>query len=84
MPIQWQRQEQDAMKPELTIDKLIEAAHCFCESESCKNHAELIGVTDGKKVGTYVEHRFQEFLRLQYQVEVGNSASGIDLPSADI
>ena len=46
------------MKPVLTIDTLIESAEQFCEIESRKNHIELIGVTDGKAVGTYVEHRF--------------------------
>lgn len=72
------------MKPVLTINKLIQAARHFCETESGENHVELIGITDGKAVGTYVEHRFQRFLQSQYSVEVGNSAKGIDLPGADI
>ncbi|MCD7747076.1 MAG: restriction endonuclease [Firmicutes bacterium] len=72
------------MKPVLTIDKLIDAARCFCEIESGKNHVDLIGVTDGKAVGTYVEHKFQRFLQLQYIVDVGSSAKGIDLPDDDI
>ena len=72
------------MKPALTINKLIQAARHFCETESGENHVELIGITDGKAVGTYVEHRFQRFLQSQYSVEVGNSAKGIDLPGADI
>lgn len=46
------------MKPVLTINKLIQAARHFCETESGENHVELIGITDGKAVGTYVEHRF--------------------------
>ncbi|MBQ7267307.1 MAG: hypothetical protein IJR11_02950 [Synergistaceae bacterium] len=72
------------MKPVLTINKLIESARCFCEIESIENHVELIGVTDGKAVGTYVEHKFQNYLQSQYRVEAGSSAKGIDLPSADI
>lgn len=72
------------MKPELTIDKLIEAARRFCEIESKENHVYLIGVTDGKAVGTYVEHKFQHFLQSQYVVEIGSSAKGIDLPGANI
>ena len=72
------------MKPVLTINKLIQAARHFCETESGENHVELIGITDGKAVGTYVEHRFQRFLQSQYSVEVGNSAKGIDMPGADI
>lgn len=72
------------MKPVLTIDKLIEAARHFCEIESRENHIELIGITDGKAVGTYVEHKFQHFLQSQYIVDVGSSAKGIDLPGAEI
>lgn len=72
------------MKPALTIDRLIEAAKCFCENESKENHVALIGVTDGKAVGTYVEHKFQHFLQSQYIVEIGSSAKGIDLPGDDI
>lgn len=72
------------MKPVLTINILIKVARRFCEIESKKNHVDLIGVTDGKAVGTYVEHKFQNFLRSQYIVEVGSSAKGIDLPGVDI
>lgn len=72
------------MKPVLTIDRLIECARLFCEIESRENHIELIGVTDGKAVGTYVEHKFQHFLQSNYIVDVGSSAKGIDLPGADI
>ncbi len=72
------------MKPVLTIAELIESARRFCEIESEENHVTLIGVTDGKAVGTYVEHKFQHFLQSRYRVEIGNSAKGIDLPSAGI
>lgn len=72
------------MKPVLTIDELIKSARSFCEIESEKNHVELIGVTDGKAVGTYVEHKFQHFLKSRYSVEIGSSAKGIDLPGGDI
>ena len=72
------------MNPRLTITELIESARHFCEIESNENHVELIGVTDGKAVGTYVEHKFQHFLRSQYAVEVGSSAKGIDFPGTDI
>lgn len=44
----------------------------------------MIGVTDGKAVGTYVEHRFQNYLQERYTLTVGNSAKGIDLPSTNI
>lgn len=72
------------MKPILTLDRLIDSARLFCEIESKKNHAELIGITDGKAVGTYVEHKFQHFLQSRYIVEIGSSAKGIDLPGAEI
>lgn len=72
------------MKQVLTIDDLIESAYRFCEIESRENHIELIGVTDGKAVGTYVEHKFQRFLQKQYIVDIGSSAKGIDLPGAEI
>lgn len=72
------------MKPVLTLGELIEAARRFCEIESHKNHFELIGVTDGKAVGTYVEHRFQHYLQSRFTVDVGSSAKGIDLPGSDI
>ena len=35
----------------------------FCEMMKIENHVSLIGVTDGKTVGTYVEHRFQNYLK---------------------
>lgn len=72
------------MKPELTIKSLIEEAYYFCQFMSEENHLSLIGVTDGKAVGTYVEHCFQQYLAEHYYVEIGNSARGIDLPSDEI
>ena len=44
----------------------------------------LIGVTDGKAVGTYVEHRFQNYLDEKYSLIIGSSAKGIDLPGDTI
>lgn len=72
------------MKRELTIAELIKAAKYFCESESKENHKDLIGVTDGKAVGTYVEHRFKSYLQLFYSFSAGNSVKGIDLPGKNI
>lgn len=68
----------------LSIDILVELAKEFCEIESGKNHIDLLGVTDGKAVGTYVEHKFQAFIASRYDVEIGSSAKGIDLPEVDI
>lgn len=72
------------MKPQLLLENLINEAKQFCENESIINHTELIGITDGKAVGTYVEHKFQAHLLEQYDIKVGNSAAGIDLPSPEI
>ncbi len=72
------------MKPVLTINHLIREAKIFCDFMSEENHSELLGVTDGKAVGTYVEHRFQQYLSENYKVTVGNSAKGIDLPGKNI
>lgn len=72
------------MKPVLTIKYLIREAEIFCNVMSERNHPELVGVTDGKAVGTYVEHRFQRYLAENYVVTVGSSAKGIDLPEENI
>lgn len=68
---------------ELTIDILIREAEIFSQIISSQNHVSLIGVTDGKKVGTYVEHLFQDYLSEKYTMTIGSSASGIDLPSVN-
>ncbi len=72
------------IKDNLTIEKLIEEAQIFCVSESTFKHKELYGVTDGKAVGTLIEQKFQQHLNEKYNVTVGSSARGIDLPSKDI
>ena len=72
------------MKQKLTIEKLIEEAQLFCVEQSKFQHKELYGVTDGKAVGTLIEHKFQKHLNEKYEVLVGSSARGIDLPSDDI
>ncbi|MDR2533855.1 MAG: restriction endonuclease [Tannerellaceae bacterium] len=68
----------------LTIEKLIQEAQCFCIEQSKIQHKELYGVTDGKAVGTLIEHKFQIHLQEKYELTVGSSAKGIDLPSDDI
>lgn len=72
------------MKPILTIRHLIREAEIFCNNMSQENHPELLGVTDGKAVGTYVEHKFQHYLEERYIVTIGSSARGIDLPDKNI
>lgn len=68
----------------LTTEILKNEAVIFCEMQSRENHSDLLGITDGKTVGTYIEFRLKKYLASRYQTEIGNSASGIDLPSANI
>lgn len=70
-------------KKVLNIEELQLAAKKFCEKESGLYRPELFGVTDGKAVGTFVEHLFQEYLKQQYEMTVGSSANGLDLPSVN-
>lgn len=69
------------MKQELTIENLIESAREFCQKESGVFRNELFGVTDGKAVGTFVEQLFKKFLSQRYDLTIGSSANGLDLPS---
>ena len=68
----------------LTISKLNEEAIDFCKHESNTTHDDLVGITDGKAVGTYIEHEFEKFLKNKYEITIGSSARGIDLPDAHI
>ena len=54
------------MLPNLTIETLKQAALEFCELESTFQNIDLYGVTDGKAVGTFIEHKFQKYLDSQY------------------
>ena len=72
------------MKLKLTHDSLITEAQIFCAAQSKIQHKELFGVTDGKAVGTLIEAAFQQHLNEKYEVQIGNAATGIDLPSDDI
>lgn len=73
-----------SMKEKLTIEKVIIEAKAFCIAQSKTPNKELFGVTDGKAVGTYIEHKFQQHLADKYELKIGSSAKGIDLPSVDI
>lgn len=72
------------MSSNLTIEKLCAEAKLFCTIESNIENRELYGITDGKAVGTYVEHKFQQQLKSKYAVTIGSSANGIDLPDDNI
>lgn len=66
--------------PNLTVEVLRKEAAKFSATESTHSEKSLYGVTDGKAVGTYLEHKFKAYLREKYIFESGNSASGIDFP----
>ena len=71
------------MQP-LTPEKLREEAAAFAFAERQYDEPALYGVTDGKAVGTYLEHKFRSYLVENYDFETGNSASGIDFPSLEV
>ena len=72
------------MKIKLTLEKLQEEAKRFSESESEHDEPSIYGSTDGKAIGTYLEHKFKNVLKQKYDFDGGNSASGIDLPELEV
>jgi hypothetical protein len=69
------------VKRTLTQSELIVIAKTFCMEGH--TYLELFGVTDGKAVGTFIEHKFRERLEPLYVMQGGSSAYGIDLPSVE-
>lgn len=72
------------MPNQLTIQTLKTEARRFAAVESAYPEPSLYGVTDGKAVGTYLEHKFQAFLHTKYQYVEGSSAKGIDFPQLEV
>jgi len=72
------------MKPRLKLDALKAKAVEFAELESAHREPKLFGVTDGKAVGTYFEHKFREYLRARFEFDEGSSAKGIDFAELDV
>ncbi len=68
------------MNPDLTIPDLQNEAKKFALIESRHKEPSLFGVTDGKAIGTYLEHKYQAYLRNSYAYTKGSSAKGIDFP----
>jgi hypothetical protein len=67
-------------KAKLTIALLCQEATAFAQVESTYPEPTLYGVTDGKAIGTYLEHKFRAHLEAQYSFASSSSASGIDFP----
>lgn len=68
----------------LTVDLLKKEARTFGVAESAHHEPTLYGVTDGKAVGTYFEHKFQRYLHGKYEYVEGSSAKGIDFPELGV
>ena len=71
-------------KTKLTIELLQEEAKRFSKIESQHDEPSLFGITDGKAVGTYLEHKFQSYLSDRYDYMEGSSAKGIDFPELGV
>jgi len=72
------------MKPKLTLEILKVEAQKFAKVESAHREPSLYGVTDGKAIGTYFEHKFRSYLREKFDFKEGSSASGIDFPELEV
>ncbi len=72
------------MKPKLTLEILKAEARLFAEVESKYHDHSLYGVTDGKAIGTYFEHKFRRYLREKFDFQEGSSAGGIDFPELEV
>lgn len=69
---------------ELTVDDIKLEARIFLRTLSQQGIESLYGVTDGKAVGTYVEHEFHAHLERDYHYAIGSSARGIDFPELGV
>ncbi len=72
------------MPLDLTLNLLKQQATLFARMESEHDEKVLFGVTDGKAVGTYLEHKFQDYLLTKYTYIFGSSAKGIDFPELEV
>lgn len=68
----------------LTVNHLKREAKVFGKAETLHHERTLYGVTDGKAVGTYFEHKFQRYLHTKYNYVEGSSAKGIDFPGLGV
>lgn len=65
----------------LTNDGLKRVAGQFAYELSTRHVEEIMGASDGKHVGTYLEHAFKKYLQSHFESDNwGNSAKGVDLP----
>ncbi len=57
------------MEPEIKIDDIIKEAKIFSKQISKSKHDVVRGITDGKSVGTHLEHEFKKLLEKGYAVD---------------
>jgi len=60
----------------LTVQLLQNEASSFVKAQSKYAEPSLFGVTDGKAVGTFLEHKFQETLQSRYKYVRGKLRQG--------
>lgn len=72
------------MLPKLTVDALCAEARIFADVESTYAEPALYGVTDGKAIGTYFEHKVRAYVATKYDFTSGSSGKGIDFPSIGV
>ena len=71
-------------KQSLTINVIQTQARRFTRDISTIPIEELYGVTDGKAIGTFLEHSFQRRIDERYVRRIGSSAKGLDFPDLDV
>jgi len=67
-------------KPALAIEDLWRETPLFSRLLTETPVEGFFGTTDGKAIGTYVEHEFHRYLKRRYDYEEGSSAFGVDFP----
>jgi type-2 restriction enzyme nspV len=68
----------------LTLDILKTEVAKFSLLENTYENKTLYAITDGKAIGTYIEHKFKDYLSQKYCFEKGSSANGIDFPELEL
>lgn len=70
---------------EFTLQQLKAEAKTFVEEFNAEPIPSLYGVSDGKRVGTFVERSFHDYIGKKFLTYIpGNAASGIDFPELGV
>jgi hypothetical protein len=69
----------------LNLDDLLAMSKTYASTELIKSSQTLFGASDGKAVGTFVEHGLREYLKNKgFSTTQGSSANGLDFPDLNI